>query len=85
MTEEKKIGKITHFFSKIGVGVIELSDTLKIGETIKVVGSNHEFNQIVDSMQVEHESIEQAQAGEEVGLKLNGLAKEGDKVYRVIE
>jgi putative protease len=85
MTEEKQIGKITHFFSKIGVGVIELSDVLKVGETIKVVGLDHEFSQVVDSMQVEHENIEQAQAGSAVGLKLNEPSKEGDKVYRVIE
>ncbi|MDD4996131.1 MAG: hypothetical protein PHW15_01455 [Patescibacteria group bacterium] len=83
--EEKQIGKITHFFSKIGVGVIELSDGLKVGDTIKIVGGDREFIQTVDSMQVEHENVSEGKIGESVGLKLDEISRPGDKVYRVIE
>ena len=85
MAEEKQIGKITHYFGKIGVGVLELSKGLKVGETIKVVGGDRDFTQEVSSMQIEHENIEAAKKGEAVGLKLDELAKPGDIVYKVTE
>lgn len=85
MSEEKQIGKITHYFGKIGVGVIELSEELKVGESIRVVGGDRDFTQEVSSMQIEHENIEAAKKGEAVGLKLDELAKPGDIVYKVTE
>ena len=85
MAEEKQIGKITHYFGKIGVGVLELSKGLKVGETIKVVGGDRDFTQEVSSMQIEHENIEAAKKGEAIGLKLDELAKPGDIVYKVVE
>lgn len=85
MAKEKQIGKITHYFGKIGVGVLELSKKLKVGETIRIVGGDRDFTQEVSSMQVEHENIEAAKKGEAVGLKLDELAKPGDIVYKVIE
>jgi translation initiation factor IF-2 len=77
----KKIGKVTHFFSKIGVAVIELEDTLKVGQTIIISGHEKEFEQHVDSMQVEHAQVPEAKAGESVGMKVEQLVKEGDQVY----
>lgn len=85
MAEEKQIGKITHYFGKISVGVIELSGTLKVGDTIRVAGGDREFNQTIGSMQIEHEKIEEAKSGEAVGIKLDEVSKPGDLVYKVIE
>ncbi|MCX7779265.1 MAG: hypothetical protein N2259_03450 [Patescibacteria group bacterium] len=85
MAEEKQIGKITHYFGKISVGVIELSDELKVGETIKIVGHGREFTQKVESMQIEHQNVEKAGKGESVGLKVDQPVKEGDVVYKVTE
>lgn len=82
--EEKEIGKITHYFGKIQVGVIELSNKLKVGETIHIKGSQTDFSQVVSSMQMEHQNVKEAKKGEAVGLKTDQPAKEGDKVYRVI-
>jgi len=82
---EKEIGKITHFFSKISVAVIKLSDELRVGDTIKIVGHNKEFEQKVESMQVEHQNIEVAKADDDVGLKVDQPVKEGDIVYKVTE
>jgi len=83
MSKEKKVGKITHFFGKINVGVLELDEDLKVGDKIHVVGGdgNRDFTQEVTSMQVEHENIEEASAGDAVGIKLEEQAKEGDEVY----
>lgn len=85
MAEEKLIGKITHYFPKIGVAVIELSDTLKVGDTIHIKNSDRDFNQQVFSMQIEHERVEEAIAGQSVGLKIDQKVHEGDKVYLAIE
>ena len=86
--EEKKelgkpIGKITHYYSKIGVGIIELSETLKAGETIKIKGHSTDLEQIIDSMQVNHEAVEEAKKGDVIGVKVSDHVREGDEVYKV--
>jgi len=81
--EGKLIGKITHYFGKIGVAVIELSDTLKVGDTIRIVGGEADFTQNVDSMEIEHQKVEEAKAGESVGLRVDQKVKEGYSVYKV--
>jgi len=81
--EGKLIGKITHYFSKIGVAVIELEDTLKVGETIRIVGGETDFEQAVDSIEVEHQKVETAKAGDSVGLKVSQKVREGYKVYKL--
>ncbi len=83
--EEKPIGKVTHYFDKIQVAAIELSDTLKVGEKIHIKGSATDFEQMVDSMQIEHAQMETAAAGQTVGMKISEPAKENDLVYKVIE
>ncbi len=85
MAEKKLIGKITHYFEKIGVAVIELSDDLKVGDNISVEGSTTNFQQNVDSMQVEHQNIDKAKAGDAVGMKVTDRVREQDQVFRVIE
>lgn len=81
--EEKEIGKITHYFSKIGVGIIELKDTLKAGETIHIKGATTDFEQKVESMQIEHEDTKEAKKGDVIGLKIDQKVREGDVVYKV--
>ncbi len=81
--EGKLIGKVTHYFSKIGVAVIELSDTLKVGDTIRIVGGVTDFNQTVESMEIEHEKVKEAKKGDSVGLKVSQKVREGYKVYKI--
>lgn len=83
--KEELIGKITHYFGKIEVGIVELSKPLKIGETIHVKGGTTDFEQEVKSMQIEHENIEKAKKGDVIGLGVKEKTKEGDEVYRVVE
>ena len=81
---EKLIGKITHYFSKIGVAVIEIiDDELNIGDTIHVKGHTADFNQQVSSIQVEHKSVEKAKKGDAVGLKVDAPVHEHDQVFKV--
>jgi len=85
MPEKKEIGKVIHFYDKISVAVIELNNTLKIGDKISIEGNDVSFEQTVDSMQIEHESIEKAKKGDSVGLKTAQPCKENNKVFKVIE
>ncbi|MEK7659132.1 MAG: hypothetical protein AAB338_00540 [Patescibacteria group bacterium] len=79
--EEKLVGKITHYYNGIGVGIVELSNELKKDDTIHVKGKSVDFEQMVDSMQIEHDQIDQAGKGDVVGIKVKEKVKEGDEVY----
>ena len=82
---EKEIGRITHYFNKIGVAAIELTGDLEVGDTIHIVGHTSDWKQNVDSMQIEHESVEKAGPGMSVGLRVEGHAHEHDQVFKVTE
>ncbi len=81
--DKKQIGKITHFFDKISVAVVELTDTLKVGEKILIEGHGNSVEQTVDSMQIEHEKVEQAEAGQSIGMKTAQPVKVNDLVFKV--
>ena len=83
MKEEKLIGKVIHYFGKVGVAVIKLEDTLKVGDSIRIVGGETDLNQIVDSMEIEHQKVNEAKAGQSVGLKVAQKVREGYKVYKL--
>jgi hypothetical protein len=77
-----EVGRITHFFSKIGVAVVELTEPLAVGDNILVKGPSTDFEQTVESMQIEHKNIQRTEAGQSVGLKLMQRVKERDAVYK---
>lgn len=82
--EGKLVGKVTHYFSNISVAVIDLSAPLGQGDEIRIVGGgNTDFNQKVDSMQVDHKAVKKAKKGESMGLKVSQKVREGYKVYKV--
>ena len=82
--EGKLIGTVIHFFSHISVAVVKLSGPLSVGDNIRIVGGEDtDFNQVVDSMEVEHEKIKKAKKDDEVGLKVKEKVREGYKVYKV--
>ena len=84
MENEKEVGLVTHFFSKIDVAVIKLKDELNVGDKILFRGSTTNFDQIVKSMQIEHESVEKAKAGQSIGLKVKDKVRENDVVFKEI-
>ncbi len=77
------IGKVTHYFGNINVAVIKLTDKLKEGDTIRIVGGETDFNQAVDSMEVEHQKIKEAKKGDSIGLKVAQKVREDYKVFKV--
>jgi len=81
--EKKLIGKVAHYFTKIGVGVIELSDELEVGDRISIEGMTTNLQQTVDSMQIEHENVKSAGPGQSIGMKVEQRVREGDLVYKL--
>lgn len=84
MADSKPVGKITHYYSQIGVGIVELQSELKVGEKIKIKGSSSDFDQTVDSIQIDHKEVETAKKGDVVGMKVNDKVREGDEVFIVV-
>lgn len=82
---EHMVGTVTNYFSKLGVAAIDLEDSVKTGDTLHFKGAHTDFTQPVDSMQVEHESVEQAGAGSQVGIKVSERVRPGDSVLLVTE
>lgn len=80
--EKKAIGKITHFFDKISVAVMQLDKALKVGDKIQIGDGEESFEQKVKSMQVDHNSVEKAKKGQEVGMKVDQNVKENWKIYK---
>ncbi len=81
---EKEIGFISHYFSGIGVGIVEVTNgTLNVGDKVRIKGETTDFTQKVDSMQYEHQPINKAEAGKSVGIKVTDRVREHDKVFLV--
>jgi translation initiation factor IF-2 len=78
-----EIGKVTHFFTKISVAIVELTDVLSVGDQILIKGPTTNVEQKVDSMQIEHENVREAKRGQSIGLKVNDHVRENDMVYKV--
>ena len=80
---ERLIGKVDHWFGKIGVAGIELTDRLTTGDRIHILGHTTDFEQEITSMQIMHQDVTAAGPGDEVGVKVEFRARVGDRVYKV--
>jgi hypothetical protein len=81
--KEELIGKITHYYDHIEVGIIEVTkNSIVVGEKIHVKGSTTDFEQKVDSMQIEHEQVGRAKKGDIIGLRVKDKVREGDLVFK---
>jgi len=79
--EGKCIGCVEHYYSKLGVGIVKLKDTLKKGDKIKIKGHTTDLEESVDSIQINHEDVEEAKKGDIVGIKVSDKVREDDAVY----
>jgi len=80
---DKKIGKVIHFYDKIGVAVVALTAGLSVGDTIKVKKDKDEFIQEVGSMQIEHKKVKKVKKGDEVAIKLDQPAKKRAEIFKI--
>jgi putative protease len=78
-----EVGKITHFFGRINVAVLEVSETISVGDKIAIKGPTTDIEQTVNSMEIDHMKVNQATAGQNIGMKLAGHARENDTVYKI--
>ncbi|RLC37841.1 hypothetical protein DRH29_00280 [candidate division Kazan bacterium] len=78
---DKKVGKVTHYYDKIGVAIVELAGPLKLGDSVTFKKGGEEIHsQKVESMQIEKESVDKAKKGDVIGLKVDKPIKEGTEV-----
>jgi len=80
--QETEIGEVMTYYANIGVAAIELTDGIKVGDTIIFRGFTTDLEHKVDSMQIEHESVQEAKAGDQIGIKIAGKVRKNDRVYK---
>jgi len=81
--ELQEVGRVSHFFTKISVAVIELTATISVGDRILIKGPTTNLEQTIDSMEIEHEKVQKAGAGQSIGLKVKDRVRETDIVYKI--
>lgn len=79
----KLLGKVDHYFDKISVAAMTLGDALRVGDAVRIEGGSVAFTQQIASMQIEHESVNTAKKGDEVGFKVKQKVREGYRVFKV--
>ena len=80
---DKSIGTVSNYFEHVDVIAVKLNAPLKVGDKIRVVGGDVDFENTIKSMQVQHETVKSAKKGDEVGIKVSGKARKGYKVFKV--
>lgn len=81
----EKVGDVSHYFTKISVAIVEVTAAMRIGDSISIKGMTTNFEQSVESMQIEGEDIEEAKAGDSIGMKVVDRVRKGDVVYRLVD
>ncbi|MFH1592213.1 MAG: translation elongation factor-like protein [Candidatus Woesearchaeota archaeon] len=81
----EEIGEVFQYYGKIGVAAIKVTKGLKVGDKIKIQGHTTDFEQEVESMQVEHKEIQKAKKGDDIGIKVKDKVRKGDKIFKVEE
>jgi hypothetical protein len=82
--EEKEVGKVEDFFAHVNVIAVQLTGALSVGDRIHIKGHTTDLIQDVVSMQIEHQSVAAAKAGDDVGIKITERAHRGDKIFKVV-
>lgn len=80
---ESRIGKVTHYFDRITVAVLELTDTLRVGDKIHFLGHSTDFKQEISSLQLEHQNVNEGKPGQDVALKVNQKVHPNDAVFKI--
>ncbi len=80
---ESEIGEVSTYFSHVGVAAIKLSGSLKVGDRLHFKGHTTDFEQLVDSMQIDRKEVKEAGDGDEIGIKVNDRVRPNDKVFLI--
>jgi len=79
--EPKPIGEVTHFYGNLGVAIVKFNKVVDVGAQVKFKGTTTDFGETIKSMQYDHQAIESAKKGQEVGIKVGSKVREGDLVF----
>lgn len=82
MEELQEVGRVSHFFTKINVAIIEVEEPISVGDRIFIKGPTTDIEQTIDSMEIEHDKVQKAEAGQSIGMKVNARVRENDVVYK---
>jgi translation elongation factor EF-1alpha len=82
---EVKIGTVTHYYNKISVAVLDLMAPIQVGDRITILGRTTEFDQRVESLEIDHQKVDRAEPGQDVALKVWDYVRKGDQVYKADE
>jgi len=83
---EEEIGVISHYFDKINVAAVEIMNgKLSVGDTIHIKGHTTDLTMTVDSMQIEHDEVDEAKKGDAIGIKVAEKVRQHDKIFKVTE
>ena len=80
---EERVGIVKDYFAHIGVAGIDLEGTLRVGDTVHIVGHTTDLEQTIDSLQIEHAQVDEAKKGDAIGIKVKDRCRGGDVVYKV--
>jgi len=80
--QETEIGEVMTYYANIGVAAVELTGSIKVEDTIIFRGFTTDMDHKIDSMQIEHESVQEAKAGDQIGVKVPGKVRKNDRVYK---
>jgi translation elongation factor EF-Tu-like GTPase len=84
LADAERVGTVTHYYGHLSVAAVRIeASNLRVGDMIHIVGHTSDFRQRVESLQIEHEAVAEAHAGQEVGLRVTEHAREHDVVYRL--
>lgn len=78
----KEVGEITHYYGHINVAVVKVKDTLNKGDKVNIKGHTTDFEQEIESMQIDHKEIETAKKSQEIGMKVKDAVRKGDKLFK---
>ena len=80
--ELREVGRVSHFFGHINVAIIEVTDTISVGDKIAIKGPTTDIEQTIDSMEIEHAKVKQVTTGQTIGMKVKGHVRDKDTVYK---
>jgi translation elongation factor EF-1alpha len=83
---EQKVGEVVKFFSKVGVAAIKVTEgTIRVGDRIRIKGHSTDFEDQVQSMQIDNQPVEKAEVGQMIGVKVKDRVREKDLIYKIVD
>ena len=80
--QETEIGSVMTYYSNIGVAAIDLTGNVKVGDTIIIRGHTTDVEHVIDNMEIDHKSVQEAKSGDQIGIKVASKLRKKDRVYK---